>query len=72
MTMAMLIILFVIKIVARRNLGLFKWLIITLSCVLLDSFILERSDGFNEKKATSEAETNPDNKIKIIQNKINK
>ena len=72
MTIAMLIILFAIKIVARRNLGCSKWLIIILSCVLLDSFIFERSDGFNEKNATSEAETNPDDKIKIIQNKINK
>ena len=40
--------------------------------VFLDSFIFDRSDGVNEKKATSEAEINPDNKIKIIQNKINK
>ena len=72
MTIAILIILFAIKIVARRNLGWFKWLIVILSWVFLDSFIFDRSDGVNEKKATSEAEINPDNKIKIIQNKINK
>ena len=66
------IILFAIKIVAKRYLGKLKCVIIILSCFFFDFFSSDKSEGSREKKATSEADTNPDDIISINQKIIKK
>ena len=64
-TIAIFIKLFAIKIVAKSFFGLSRRLIINFS--LLVSFVssLEKSEGFSEKRATSDPEINPDATSKI-------
>ena len=61
---AMLMMLLDTKIVANKYFTFFKCLIIICCFVFFNS---DKSDGFNEKKATSDPEISPEHIISIIQ-----